>query len=84
VSDIGSELSVTTQREQSIIVGTPDEWLTRSALLNSLKQAAVLVLDGCTSSELRGLRLRSGIFPHAGYGKTLVIEPDGSTTRVIL
>jgi S-DNA-T family DNA segregation ATPase FtsK/SpoIIIE len=84
VSDIGSELSVTTQREHAIIVGTPDEWLTRSALLNSLKQAAVLVLDGCTSSELRGLRLRSGIFPHAGYGKTLVIEPDGSTTRVIL
>lgn len=83
-SDLAFELSVTTHSEYSIVVGTPDEWMSRSALLSSLKQSAVLVLDGCTSSELRGLRLRSGLFPHAGYGKTLVIEPDGSTTRVIL
>ena len=83
-SDLASELSVTTQSENTIVVGTPDEWMSRSALLSSLKQSALLVLDGCTSSELRGLRLRSGLFPHAGYGKTLVVEPDGSTTRVIL
>lgn len=84
VSDLGSELSFTTQGEYSIVVGTPDEWMSRAALLSSLKQTAVVVLDGCTSSELRGLRLRSGLFPHVGYEKTLVVEPDGSTTRVIL
>mgnify|MGYP000300028383 FL=1 len=83
-SDLASELSVITQCANTIVVGTPDEWMSRSVLLSSLKQSAVLVLDGCTSSELRGLRLRSGLFPHAGYGKTLVVEPDGSTTRVIL
>jgi hypothetical protein len=84
LSNIDSELSVSTQSEHPIMVGTPDEWMSRSPLLKSLKHTAVLVLDGCISSELRGLRLRSGLFPHAGYGKTLVVEPDGSTTRVIL
>ena len=84
LSDLGNELSVTTQSEYPIMVGTPDEWMSRSSLLSSLRHTAVLVLDGCTSSEFRGLRLRSGLFPHAGYGKTLVVEPDGSTTRVIL
>jgi len=84
ITDLASDLSISPQSEHSIVVGTPDEWMSRSALLAALKHSAVLVIDGCTSSELRGLRLRSGLFPHAGYGKTLVIEPDGSTTRVIL
>ncbi len=84
LSDIGAELSVQVQNSQSIVVGTPEEWMSQSGLLGALKRSCVVVLDGCTSSELRGLRLRSGLFPHAGYGKTLVVEPDGSTTRVIL
>lgn len=83
-SSVGAELSISPVHENPILVGTPDEWMSRSALLSSLRESAVLVLDGCSSSELRGLRLRSGLFPHAGYGKTLVVEPDGSTTRVIL
>ena len=84
VIPLGAELSVTNTGVNSIWVGTPEEWMSRASLLNSLKSSAVLVLDECSSSELRGLRLRSGLFPHVGYGKTLVVEPDGSTTRVIL
>ncbi|MDH6424434.1 S-DNA-T family DNA segregation ATPase FtsK/SpoIIIE [Aurantimicrobium minutum] len=84
LSDIGAELSVQVQNSPSIVVGTPDEWMSQPALLEALKHSSVVVLDGCTSSELRGLRLRSGLFPHVEYGKTLVVEPDGSTTRVIL
>ena len=82
LSDLGAEISV--QDSQAIVVGTPDEWMSQPALLAAHKHTNVVVLDGCTSSELRGLRLRSGLFPHTGYGKTLVVEPDGSTTRVIL
>lgn len=82
--DLGAEISVQAQNSASIVVGTPDEWMSQPALLGTLKHSSVVVLDGCTSSELRGLRLRSGLFPHTGYGKTLVVEPDGSTTRVIL
>ena len=84
VTDVASELSVTTSQGNDILLGTPDEWLARTTLLNSRKSDAVLVLDGCTTSELRGLRLRSGLFPHVGYEKTLVVEPDGSTTRVVI
>ena len=84
LSDLGEGISVQVQNSPSIVVGTPDEWMSQPALLGALKHSSVVVLDGCTSSELRGLRLRSGLFPHTGYGKTLVVEPDGSTTRVIL
>lgn len=84
LSDIGTEMTIQVQNSPSILVGTPDEWMSQPALLGTLKHTSVLVLDGCTSSELRGLRLRSGLFPHAGQGKTLVVEQDGSTTRVIL
>ncbi len=82
--DLGAEISVQVQNSPCIVVGTPDEWMSQPALLGALKHSSVVVLDGCTSSELRGLRLRSGLFPHTGYGKTLVVEPGGSTTRVIL
>ena len=84
VTDLASELSVTTAHSEGIYLGTPDEWMGRSSLLASLRSDAVLVLDGCTTSELRGLRLRSGFFPHVGYEKTLVVEPEGSTTRVVI
>lgn len=84
LTELGIELSVHIQNSPSIVVGTPDEWMSQPALLGTLKHSSVLILDGCTSSELRGLRLRSGLFPHTAYGKTLVVEPDGSTTRVIL
>ena len=82
--DLGAEISVQVQNSPCIVVGTPDEWMSQPALLGALKHSSVVVLDGCTSSELRGLRLRSGLFPHTGYGKTLVVDPGGSTTRVIL
>ena len=82
--DLGAEISVQVQNSPCIVVGTPDEWMSQPALLGALKHSSVVLLDGCTSSELRGLRLRSGLFPHTGYGKTLVVEPGGSTTRVIL
>ena len=84
VTDVASELSVTTAQGNDILLGTPDEWLARTALLSSRKSDAVLVLDRCTTSELRGLRLQSGLFPHVVYEKTLVVEPDGSTTRVVI
>ena len=84
VTDLASELSVTTAHSEGIYLGTPDEWMARSSLLASLRSEAVFVLDGCTTSELRGLRLRSGLFPHLGYEKTLVVEPEGSTTRVVI
>ncbi|MEY4533363.1 MAG: hypothetical protein RI926_1132 [Actinomycetota bacterium] len=84
VNDLSSELSMAGGGEVGMYIGTPDEWMSQPRLLATLRQACTLVLDGCTSADIRGLRLRSGLFPHAGYGKTLVVEPDGSTTRVIL
>lgn len=84
VSELSSELSVTTTLMSGIYVGTPDEWMSRMALLSALRSDAVLVLDNCTTSELRALRLRSGLFPHYGQDKTLVVELDGSTTRVVI
>ena len=84
VTDISTELSVTTSQSACIYVGTPDEWMAKASLLATHRAESVLVLDRCTTSELRGLRLRSGLFPHVGYEKTLVVEPDGSTTRVVI
>ena len=84
VADVASGLTVTTSLGNDILVGTPDEWMARAALLSSRNSVAVFVLDRCTTSELRGLRLQSGLFPHVGYEKTLVVEPDGSTTRVVI
>ena len=82
--DIGAEITVHVPNSHSIAVGTPEEWMSSPTLLGTLKNSSVLVLDGCTSSELRGLRLKPGLFPHVEHGKTLVVEPEGSTTRVIL
>jgi S-DNA-T family DNA segregation ATPase FtsK/SpoIIIE len=84
VCNLGDELNVTSMGENTLYLGTPDEWMSRLAQLSTLRGNSVLILDGCSTSELRSLRIRPGLFPHLGYGKTLVVEPDGSTTRVIL
>ncbi|MEG1392505.1 MAG: hypothetical protein RSC50_06330, partial [Aurantimicrobium sp.] len=51
---LGAEISVQAQNSASIVVGTPDEWMAQPALLGALKHSSVVVLDCCTSSEIRG------------------------------
>lgn len=67
-----------------ILIGTPDAWLARQVLLQEKLDHAVLVIDSCSPSELRSLRLRPELFPHVELGKVLVVEPDGRASRSIL
>lgn len=64
-----------------IYVGTPDAWLSRHAVLQEKLSHAVVVLDSCSPSELRSLRLSSRIFPYVEPGKVLLMEPGGLISR---
>jgi S-DNA-T family DNA segregation ATPase FtsK/SpoIIIE len=80
VTAVDSSLTVTSGTG-AIIIGTPDAWLSRHAMLEAKREGAVLVLDSCSVSELRSLRVRPGLFPHVDPGKILVMEPDGTVSR---
>jgi hypothetical protein len=80
VTVVDSSLTVTSGTG-AIIIGTPDAWLSRHAMLEAKREGAVLVLDSCSVSELRSLRVRPGLFPHVDPGKILVMEPDGTVSR---
>jgi DNA segregation ATPase FtsK/SpoIIIE, S-DNA-T family len=82
--DISSGLTVSSAGGSQILIGTPDEWMSQPTLWASARTSATLVLDECTTSQLRGLRVSSTLLPHVGHGKALVVEPDGSTTRAVL
>jgi S-DNA-T family DNA segregation ATPase FtsK/SpoIIIE len=81
---LGSELNVTVASSMPIIVGTPDEWMLNPAKFTEMRKQGTVIIDGCSPSELRGLRLRPGLFPHAENDTALVVEPDGTTTRAVL
>ena len=84
VSALKSALTVSPSAHFPIVIGTPDEWMLNHAYLTEMREAGLLILDGCSPSEIRGLRLKSGLFPHAENDTALVVEPDGSTTRAVL
>ncbi|AXE54838.1 FtsK/SpoIIIE domain-containing protein [Aurantimicrobium sp. MWH-Uga1] len=84
VSALKSALAVSSSARSPILIGTPDEWMLNHAQLTEICEAGLLILDGCSPSEIRGLRLKSGLFPHTENDTALVVEADGSTTRAVL
>lgn len=82
--EISTGLTVSSAGDTQILMGTADEWMSQPSLWASARASSTLILDECTTSQLRGLRISSTLLPHVGHGKALVVEPDGSTTRAVL
>lgn len=83
VSELGAPLRVTSGTGE-ILLGTPDAWLSHHHLLQEKLATAVLVIDSCSPSELRGLRVRPGLFPFVEEGKVAVITPTGHVHRALI
>ena len=80
ICDLSSPLRVSSVAGE-ILVGTPDAWLSQHHLLQEKLATAVLVMDSCSPSELRGLRVRPGLFPYVEQGKVAVMSPTGHVHR---
>lgn len=80
ISDLSSPLRVSSVTGE-IVIGTPDAWLSQHHLLQEKLARAVLVIDSCSPSELRGLRVRPGLFPYVEQGKVAVMTPTGHVHR---
>lgn len=81
-----SPLTIDDSAPGTLIIGTPEAWLQRWALLTALRPAATLVFDRCSTSEFRRLSGLRQLPPAlaSGRGHVWTLSPEGVSGRAAL
>lgn len=81
--DVGLPITVEASNpaHPRIYVGDIDSWQAKYNLLGTLRREATIIVDGCTPSEVRSLRLHRGLLPYSAPGRALAVTPDGHIHR---